>query len=304
MLQQTQVKTVIPYWERWMRELPNVTALAEAKPERVLKLWEGLGYYSRARNLQNAARQIVALHGGRFPSSFEAILDLPGIGRYTAGAIASIAFGDAAPILDGNVIRVLARYFGIRGDPKAKITNHTLWALAEELVRAAKPLDACSELNQGLMELGALVCLPREPQCKVCPLHARCFARKNALTSVLPETPARPEATKRLFHALLARDAGKILARQRPDGFWELPNWEVGGEKAHPAYSEFKDAKLCEVKHTITRFRMTLEVFSAGKLRHLKGSKWVSFTTLEKVPIVTAHRRALVKLALLPPPMT
>jgi A/G-specific adenine glycosylase len=137
MLQQTQVKTVIPYWERWMRELPTVQALAAVKPERVLKLWEGLGYYTRARNLQQAAQQIVSQHGGRFPDSFEAILALPGVGRYTAGAIASIAFNQATPILDGNVIRVLARLFGIDQDPREKATNARLWHLATQFVETA-----------------------------------------------------------------------------------------------------------------------------------------------------------------------
>src|SRR3954465_332219 len=126
MLQQTQVKTVIPYWERWMRELPTVARLAKAKPERVLKLWEGLGYYSRARNLQKAAQLIIAEHDRVFPREFEKVLDLPGIGRYTAGAICSIAFGAPKPIVDGNVARVLARYLGIRGDPKSSETNAAL----------------------------------------------------------------------------------------------------------------------------------------------------------------------------------
>src|SRR6185295_12399866 len=134
MLQQTQVKTVIPFWERWMRELPGVRALAEAKPDTVLKLWEGLGYYTRARNLQKAAQQIVAGRHGRFPERFDDILALPGVGRYTAGAIASIAFNQPRPILDGNVIRVLTRLFGIGDDPREKRANQRLWRLAEALI--------------------------------------------------------------------------------------------------------------------------------------------------------------------------
>src|SRR5215471_15361895 len=137
MLQQTQVKAVIPFWERWMRALPTVESLARAKPERIHKLWEGLGYYTRVRNMQRAAQLIVARHGGRFPSEFESVLELPGIGRYTAGAICSIAFNQPRPILDGNVIRVLTRVFGIAGDPKEKSVNAGLWGLAERLVRAA-----------------------------------------------------------------------------------------------------------------------------------------------------------------------
>jgi len=138
MLQQTQVKTVIPYWDRWLRELPDVAALAAAPSEKVLKLWEGLGYYTRARNLQKAAQQIVAKHKGAFPADFDDILALPGIGRYTAGAISSIAFNQAAPILDGNVIRVLTRLFGPRDNPREKVANARLWNLAEQLVEAAE----------------------------------------------------------------------------------------------------------------------------------------------------------------------
>ena len=187
MLQQTQVKTVWPFWERWMRELPTVAALAAARPERVLKLWEGLGYYTRARNLQRAAQLIVARPGGEFPTQFDEMLALPGIGRYTAGAIGSIAFNQPAPILDGNVMRVLTRLFALTGNPREKETNARLWQLAEQLVRAAAAVDfksqisnlkfplagPCSALNQALMELGALVCTPRSPQCPRCPLAAR-----------------------------------------------------------------------------------------------------------------------------------
>src|SRR2546425_303209 len=155
MLQQTQVKTVIPYWQRWMRRLPDVRALARARPDAVLKLWEGLGYYLRARNLHQAARTIVDQHGGRFPEQFDEVLALPGIGRYTAGAICSIAFNQPTPVLDGNVIRVLTRWFGITTNPREKSTNKKLWELAEQLVVNAAKLPGkqnCSQLNQALME--------------------------------------------------------------------------------------------------------------------------------------------------------
>ena len=140
MLQQTQVKTVIPYWKRWMRELPTIKAVANASPDKIHKLWEGLGYYTRVRNLQKAARQIVEKHGGTFPKNFDDVLALPGIGRYTAGAICSVAFNQPVPVLDGNVIRVLTRIFGIGENPREKETNARLWQLAEELVGRA----ACS----------------------------------------------------------------------------------------------------------------------------------------------------------------
>src|SRR5437763_4103813 len=145
MLQQTQVKTVIPYWRRWMRELPTVQSLSHARRERVLKLWEGLGYYTRANNLQKAARTIVDRHGGRFPEKYDDLVALPGIGRYTAGAVLSIAFNQPAPVLDGNVIRVLTRLFGIAENPREKKTGATLWALAETLVREAATLSPAHE---------------------------------------------------------------------------------------------------------------------------------------------------------------
>src|ERR1700761_3320382 len=166
MLQQTQVKTVIPYWERWMRELPTIELLAKANPQKIHKLWEGLGYYTRVRNMQRAAQIIVNEQAGNFPDDFESILNLPGIGRYTAGAICSIAFNQPTPILDGNVMRVLTRVFGISENPRDKKANAQLWELAEQLVALAAPKRSeggCSHLNQSLMELGALICTPREP---------------------------------------------------------------------------------------------------------------------------------------------
>jgi len=188
MLQQTQVKTVIPFWERWQRELPTVEAAAKAPSAKIHKLWEGLGYYTRVRNLQKAAQLIVGRHAGKFPENFADILALPGIGRYTAGAICSIAFNQPAPILDGNVIRVLTRIFGIAGNPKEKTTGKLLWQIAEELVcraknakdakdknpspasRSSRDPNSCSHLNQSLMELGALICTPRNSQCLICPV--------------------------------------------------------------------------------------------------------------------------------------
>ena len=234
MLQQTQVKTVIPYWERWMAALPTIASLARAEPGKLHKLWEGLGYYTRVRNLHKAARVVVEKHGGRFPERFEDVLDLPGIGRYTAGAICSIAFNQPQPILDGNVIRVLTRAFGIAGNPREKTVSERLWALAGELVREAgaprrlelsagrlgSPLGtgACSRLNQSLMELGALVCTPKAPRCNACPINKLCLARKEGRIEELPKLPGRPRTTRRRFVAFVTRRAGKFLVRQRRPG--------------------------------------------------------------------------------------
>ena len=323
MLQQTQVKTVIPYWDRWLRELPTIAALAQAPSEKIHKLWEGLGYYTRVRNLQKAAQQIVARQDAlsssrrsrgdeaqtkknsetphvvsyKFPENFDAILDLPGIGRYTAGAISSIAFNQPAPILDGNVIRVLTRIFGIAENPKEKKTSAQLWQLAEQLVHQASRLtfhaSPCSHLNQSLMELGALVCTPRSPQCGVCPVQKLCVARKKNLQEKLPNLDKRAAATERRFLAFVVERNGKFLVRQRPAGvvnahLWEFPNVEVGavnGRARHSvrdAAAQIEDGAprtdapyqtgdfrptftkpLCTIKHSITRYRITLEAWRA-----------------------------------------
>ena len=342
MLQQTQVKTVIPYWERWMRELPTIKSLADASANKIHKLWEGLGYYTRVRNMQKAAQQIIDSGRRRgdeshsknrqsesepphavsyeFPTNFDAVLALPGIGRYTAGAICSIAFNQPTPILDGNVIRVLTRIHGIKTDPRKKQTNARLWQLAEELVKAASeredstpekprakllPLpgeragvravvktkisNACSHLNQSLMELGALLCTPRSPNCAACPVQKLCIARKENLQDQLPNLGKRAAATERRFIAFVVERAGKFLVRQRPEGvvnahLWEFPNVEVSGALAScrrvsgtrsdklagrvPALPDsnfclISPKPLCTIKHSITRYRITLQAWRA-----------------------------------------
>ena len=248
MLQQTQVKTVIPYWERWMRELPTSEAVARARPDKIHKLWEGLGYYTRVRSLQKAARQILEKHGGRFPEDFGEVLSLPGIGRYTAGAICSIAFNQPTPILDGNVIRVLTRVYGIGENPREPKTNAALWRLAEELVtrasrlrsRAADRSDlAASQFNQSLMELGALVCAPRNPQCPICPVKKFCCAFRENRVGELPNSGKRVAVTARRFIAFVVERDGRLLVRQRPAGvvnahLWEFPNVEIGPRLTRP----------------------------------------------------------------------
>jgi A/G-specific adenine glycosylase len=294
MLQQTQVKTVMPYWERWMRELPTIKAAASASPAKIHKFWEGLGYYTRVRNLQKAARQIVEKHNGKFPNNFDDVLALPGIGRYTAGAICSIAFNQPTPILDGNVIRVLTRVFGIGKNPREKKTNARLWQLAEELVGRAVPCPprrgrdtapSHSSLNQSLMELGALVCTPRQPQCPVCPVKKLCVAFCEGRVTELPSLGKRATATARRFIAFVVERNGNILVRQRPAGvvnaqLWEFPNAESIDTK--PDVKEiFKSIfgieppevqPFCTVKHSITRYRITLEAFHV----HLGGTSYTS----------------------------
>jgi A/G-specific adenine glycosylase len=333
MLQQTQVKTVLPYWQRWMRALPNIQTLAEARSRRIHKLWEGLGYYSRVRNMQKAARAIVETHDGKFPEDFNAILALPGIGRYTAGAICSIAFNQPRPILDGNVIRVLARLFGLAGDPLESKTNSRLWGIAEQLVLAScsnslpdpagvdgtDPILDCSagpaQLNQSLMELGALVCTPREPHCRLCPLTRFCAARKQGRVDQLPSLRPRPHATRQKFVAFVAQKKGQFLVRQRPAGvrnahLWEFPNIELNSgdsdlkqvARRSLGLSSANLHPLCTIRHSITRYRITLEVFKVTGLHgircSLSGGRWLNRRQLFSLPFTSAHRRILHRLGL------
>jgi A/G-specific adenine glycosylase len=294
MLQQTQVKTVIPYFERWMGALPTVEKFAKARPERVLKLWEGLGYYSRVRNAQAAARLIVSEHGGKFPNRFEDILALPGIGRYTAGAISSIAFGLPEPILDGNVVRVLTRVFGIEGDPKGKEVNAQLWEAARAMVSV--PKIEPSKLNQALMELGALVCLPRQPRCAECPVRQYCFAFRTHRVADFPALAARKAPTERRFIALVAREEDRFLVRQRPSGIvnaglWEFPNIEVP-MKAKPPEELGLGEPFFRVRHSITRYRILLEVFEAKADSGMEGV-WKTLAEMEKLAFTSAHRKVM-----------
>jgi len=334
MLQQTQVKTVLPYWERWMRALPTIEAVARAEARTIHKLWEGLGYYTRVRNMQKAAQEVVERLEGRFPERFEDVRELPGIGRYTAGAICSIAFNQPKPVLDGNIIRVLSRLFGVRGNPRAPKVNARLWALAEELVLGAaelekrggkgrpfesipqeqRPAGACSQLNQALMELGALVCRPREAQCRTCPVARGCVAFRTGRVEALPGTPARPRSTRRRFAAFIFQKKGKLLVRQRPAGvvnahLWELPNVELmpgdgNLEEAARLALGIRPGSLerfgC-IQHTITRYCITLEVFRAAPTRKVpcRGSgRWADPRELKHLPFTAAHKKILDRLEL------
>lgn len=314
MLQQTQVKTVLPYWESWMRELPTITSLAKASPDKIHKLWEGLGYYTRVRNLQKAAQFIKQNCSGKFPQTFDDVLALPGIGRYTAGAICSIAFNQPTPILDGNVIRVLARVFGIKENPREKNANARLWHLAEELVvhatRNTRHACPCSHLNQSLMELGALVCTPRDPKCDSCPISSHCFALKHRRVDELPNLGKRPTATARRFAAFVVQNGGTFLVRQRPEGvvnahLWEFPNTELNGAPIEAAaravlgFSPKNPQPLCTVRHSITRYRITVEAFSieAAHSRCIGNpalkEKWLPLSELHKLSFPSAHKKIL-----------
>ncbi len=228
MLQQTQVERVVRYWTKFLERFPTVKSLAQAELQDVLGLWTGLGYYSRARNLHLASRALVANFGGELPDSVDALLTLPGFGRYTAGAVASIAFQLEAPLVDGNVARVLSRLLELDGVPGEKAREGALWAAAEVLVGGARPGD----WNQALMELGATICVPQNPLCLVCPVRGSCRALASGRVDELPR-PKKPPKRKRLeFAVAVARRGNEVLLARREErglfgGLWELPGIEL-----------------------------------------------------------------------------
>lgn len=316
MLQQTQVKTVLPYWERWMTLFPDIPSLAGASEQAVLKAWEGLGYYSRARNLHAAARQMVREHGGLFPRGFAQILALPGVGRYTAGAIASLAYGDEAAILDGNVARVLARLFAIPGSIKNRRVQARLWRISARLAKVAHSRQSSGPCNEGLMELGATICTPREPQCSSCPVRGDCTAAGTGQVARFPSRNRPAKMRQRFFAVLIALRGPLVLVRQRGDkgvnsGLWEFPNLELSSAQfENPGLAALWPgarwaAGLVEVaclRHSITTSRITLRA-CAGQLRgpardfaRSLQAEWVPREKLESLPFTGAHAklRALI----------
>lgn len=314
MLQQTQVKTVVPYFERWMEKFPTVKALAKAGQAEVLAAWQGLGYYSRGRNLHLAAQRIVAEFHGKVPSDVAELLSLPGIGRYTAGAIASIAFDKPAPIVDGNVIRVLTRVDGLRGDPRKPPLAEALWSRAESLVQLGKP----ATFNQGLMELGALVCTPKSPRCPLCPLASDCVGMALGLVDKLPELPQRRKPEVRRVVVLLSEKSGRIFLREQPPDspHWAhlhaLPYVETTGASAEhrrrdaldqlkrisPKIELTSSTPIATFHYPITRFRFEAEVYKArGLSASIPGGRYVAQAELDSVALPSPHRRLLTTLA-------
>ncbi len=247
MLQQTQVATVVPYFERFMARFPDVHALADASPEEVIALWAGLGYYARARNLHRAARHLVAHHGGLFPATLESLRALPGVGRSTAGAILSLGLGRRAPILDGNVRRVLSRYAGLEGWPGEGRIERELWRLSETYT----PAERVADYNQAMMDLGATVCLKRRPLCDVCPVRIGCTARRLKLTDVIPAPrPRQGLPVKRSFMLVLRNGKGEIyLERRPPAGIW-------GGLRSLPEFGSEDDLRAWCARRLIDLARL------------------------------------------------
>ena len=320
MLQQTQAATVIPYLQRWLERFPTVEALAAAEPDDVLKAWEGLGYYSRARNLHKAAGVVVQQHGGRLPDDRRGLLALPGIGRYTAGAMLSLAFGQRAAVLDGNVRRVLARVYDVDGEIGKSATETQLWHLAQELVEAVEPRQA-GPLNEALMDLGATVCLPQGPRCLLCPLYALCLARQRGTQEERPVRKARKPLPHFDVTAAVLRRPGQpeqFLIAQRPPegmlgGLWEFP-----GGKRHDGESlpdclrrEMQEELAVEVavgepvavvRHAYTHFRITLHAFEcqllAGEPQPIGVAdwRWTTLHALARYPFAVTDQKIILEL--------
>lgn len=260
MLQQTQVATVIPYYQRFLARFPDVGALASAPVETVMAHWAGLGYYARARNLHRCAQEVVARHGGRFPASAAALEKLPGIGRSTAAAVAAFAFGERAAILDGNVKRVLCRHFAIDGFPGAAAVHRQLWELAESLL----PQCDIEAYTQGLMDLGAGICTRSRPACARCPLAASCLARRQGRQAALPAARPRAAVPERTATFVLLRADGRLLLERRPpSGLWGgllvPPEGAVDAVLLRLGLRARSCRPLPPLRHAFTHFRLTLE---------------------------------------------
>ncbi len=295
MLQQTQIATVLDrgYYARWMRTFPTWEALASASETEVLKLWEGLGYYNRARNLKRAAEIVVGELGGRFPEEPDAILALPGVGRYTAGAVLSFAYDRSEPLVDGNVARVLARVFACEEAVDAPAGQRILWAWAEELV----PAREARLYNSGLMELGQRICRPANPECPACPAQRLCVAHQRGETRRFPVKRERQAPVARDEHVLIAESGGRVYLRPetgtRRRGLWRLP--EVDAETA----ADWRE--LFRFDYPITRYRVTLKVHAApaawspsGRDRAEGG--WFGLDSEESLPpLGSPYRKALRK---------
>ena len=306
MLQQTQVAVVVPYFERWMQRFPAVKDLALASQDEVLKIWEGLGYYSRARNLYEGARYVLDNYGGEIPPNGDQLKKIKGLGPYTIGAILSFAFHQKVPAVDGNVLRVLARYYGIEDDIAKPKTIKEIWRLASELL----PEEGCWIINEALIELGATIC-GRKARCKECPLRGTCQAYRQGMTDRLPIKSGQVKATPlyRAVGVIACRDyflvhrvqEGKIMS-----GLHEFPYFETTQEGMKP--DELRNAiqenhridvdvvgELPEVRHTFTRYRVRLQPvhFKCRDLAPVEDFEWRHFSEIVDLAFSSGHRRVL-----------
>ncbi len=315
MLQQTRVEAMVPYFERWMRRFPTVQLLAAASEKDVLLAWEGLGYYARARNLRRAAQLIHERFADTIPGDSKILVTLPGIGRYTAAAIASIAFGLDAAALDGNIRRVLARVFNMKTRADTALGRAKLWHLAEVHL----PRGRAGDYNQALMDLGATVCLPRQPRCPVCPVRFTCQARELGIVDRRPVLRPKRPTPHHLVGAAVVRQRGRVLLARRASGgllggLWEFPNVRLHGRlsSSGPHTAQFvralKDAYGLSVKvngswgiirHAYTHFRVSVDVHSCETTSLLSAGhlRWVKVTELEEYPMGRVDRQIAFQLA-------
>jgi A/G-specific adenine glycosylase len=311
MLQQTRVETVIPYFEKWMRLFPDVRTLAEASEQEVLNAWEGLGYYSRARNLHKAAQLVAKQHNGELPRDLDELRKLPGIGRYTLGAIASMAFGMDVSALDGNIKRVYARIFDVLEPVDSPAGEKLLWELADEYL----PKGHAGDYNQALMDLGATICVPKNPRCLICPVMKLCKARQNGTQNERPVLKPKKEVPHYTHAAGVIIEQGKVLLARRPSkgllgGMWEFPNGRVNDDPAKELPSVLKTeyklrvqlkkdkaaqkkGPLGTVQHGYSHFSVTVHVFPCELISSLKETnlKWVSLNTLQEYPMGKIDRQ-------------
>ena len=311
MLQQTQVATVIDYYNRFMKRFPTVKKLAAAEQSEVLKLWEGLGYYRRARQLHAAAQVVVEEHGGRFPTDFESVLALPGIGRYTAGAILSISLDQKLPILEGNTIRVFARLLTMKEDPRSSANQKVLWDFSESIL----PRQRCGDFNQALMELGSEICTPTKPACDQCPISNYCPTFVQGLQEQIPASGKKTKYED-LHEAVIVVRKGqgvrtKFLVRQcgpdeRWSGLWDFPRYKVVDDdvegdlskqlKAQTGLTANVVATTKRIKHAVTKYRITLDCYIAdsptGRLKkNQTATQWLTADELADLPMSTSGRK-------------
>lgn len=316
MLQQTTVAAVVPFFERFVAALPDVRALAQADEQKVLKLWEGLGYYRRARHLHAAAKRLVAEHGGELPDKPDVWADLPGVGRYILGAVLSQAFDRQLPIVEANSLRVLARLFGYPGDPRVGDGKTWVWSAAE----AVLPAKRCGDFNQALMELGALVCKPTAPDCTHCPVAANCAAKRLGLQERIPPKKAQPAITEVNEVGVVVRDGERLLLCQRPhaagrwQNMWEVPHApRADGEDVNAAavrvakeltgFDVEAGAEVMTIKHSVTRYAITLACVEAERTggAFTPGAyaqcEWVTSAQLGDYPVSAPQRKLMTALA-------
>lgn len=323
MLQQTTVVAVIPYFERFLQRFPDIHALAAADESEVLKLWEGLGYYSRARNIHRAAKQLVDERDGEFPATVEELVALPGIGRYTAGAIVSFAFNRPAPIVEANTLRLYSRLLALEEDPRSTRGQRTLWAFAEHLL----PRRNAGPFNQALMELGSQTCTPTEPDCAHCPARTICRAFASGQQNDIPVAAKRPDITTVFEASVAVRSGDRYLLRQNPEGqrwagLWDFLRFPIDDPGRHLPARGLKlstrlpaglvrlletesrqlagvdvtlDRFLTEIRHSVTRFRIQLQCFVAEALitqpEPTDGVAWVTVDEFPDYPLSVTGRK-------------